>query len=61
LSTSEDLEHAAGEVFYARVWNVQRPAEGQLSDSPRRGPNPARYGVDDAATIFRALVANRAV
>jgi hypothetical protein len=25
-TTSEDLERAAGELLYARVWNVQRPA-----------------------------------
>ena len=26
-TTSEELERAAGELLYARVWNVQRPAD----------------------------------
>jgi hypothetical protein len=26
-TTSEDLERTAGELLYARVWNVQRPAD----------------------------------
>jgi hypothetical protein len=29
-TTSEDLERAAGELLYARVWNVQRPAGDSL-------------------------------
>jgi hypothetical protein len=27
-TTTEELERAAGELLYARVWNVQRPADG---------------------------------
>jgi hypothetical protein len=26
-TTSEDVERAAGELRYARVWNVQRPVD----------------------------------
>src|SRR5258708_2171089 len=29
-TTSEDLERAAGELLYARVWNVQIPEGAQL-------------------------------
>jgi len=29
-TTSEDLERAAGELLYARVWNVQMPEGAQL-------------------------------
>jgi len=29
-TTSEELERAAGELLYARVWNVQMPEGAQL-------------------------------
>jgi hypothetical protein len=29
-TTCEDLERAAGELLYARVWNVQLPADAEL-------------------------------
>jgi hypothetical protein len=29
-TTAEDLERSAGELLYARVWNVQRPAGAEL-------------------------------
>ncbi len=36
-STSEDLERAAGELLYAKVWNVQMPDGPQLQAPPPPG------------------------
>ena len=44
-STSEDLERAAGELLYARGWNVQLPEGAQLySPSPARASRERRSG-----------------